>query len=144
MSFLKWETRDLNIHKSVALVRYVAQKISYAGPLGIEKKIGILKNSETRTAFLSDTSHPIRFYYVPIHCSWMNQIEIWFGVLNRQLIRHNSFKSVEELEMLIRDYITQYNNLFAHPYNWSYDDVPPLSNFSAEEMVRGEMVRGIV
>jgi hypothetical protein len=115
----------------------VAQKISYAGPLGIEKKIGILKNSETRTAFLSDTSHPIRFYYVPIHCSWMNQIEIWFGVLNRQLIRHNSFKSVEELEMLIRDYITQYNNLFAHPYNWSYDDVPPLSNFSAEEMVRG-------
>ena len=107
MSFLKWETRDLNIHKSVALVRYVAQKISYAGPLGIEKKIGILKNSETRTAFLSDTSHPIRFYYVPIHCSWMNQIEIWFGVLNRQLIRHNSFKSIEELEMLIRDYITQ-------------------------------------
>ena len=128
---------NLNIHKSVALVRYVAQKIGYAGPLGIEKKIGILKNSETRTAFLSDTSHPIRFYYVPIHCSWMNQIEIWFGVLNRQLIRHNSFKSVEEMEMLIRDYVTQYNNLFAHPYNWSYDDVPPLSNFSAEEMVRG-------
>ena len=108
---------NLNIHKSVALVRYVAKKINYPGSLGIEQKFGIIKNSETRTEFLSDTSHFIRFYYVPFHCSWMNQIEIWFGVLNRQLIRHNSFKSVEELEMLIRDYITRYNSLFAHPYN---------------------------
>ena len=128
---------NLNIHKSVALVQYVARKINYTGSLGVEKKTGILKNKETRTAFLCDTSHPIRFYFVPIHCSWMNQIEIWFGILNRQLIRHNSFRSVEELEMLIREYITQYNELFAHPYNWTYNNVPSVSNFSPVEMVVG-------
>ena len=130
---------NLNIHKSEALVRYIAEKINYTGSLGVEKKIGILKNKETRTAFLCDTSHSIRFYFVPIHCSWMNQIEIWFGVLNRQLIRHNSFKSVEELEMLIRQYIDQYNSIYSHPYKWNYNDVPYEKNFLAEQKVREKL-----
>lgn len=128
---------NLNIHRSVPLVQYIARKIGFKGDLGAEHRRGILKNQESRVKFLTDPSHSIRFYFVPIHCSWMNQIEIWFGLLNRQLIRHNSFKSLEDLEQLIREYVTQHNELFAHPYKWSYNGVPTVEKFSAEERLKG-------
>ena len=79
---------------------------------------------ETLSEFLSDESHAIRFVYVPIHCSWLNQIEIWFGTLHRRLLRWGSFKSVEDLEDSIRRFVAQYNEIWAHPYKWTYDDVP--------------------
>lgn len=72
---------NLNVHKSEELVRYVAEKIGFTGDLGVKGKCGILKDMESREAFLTDESHAIRFLFVPIHCSWMNQIEIWFGIL---------------------------------------------------------------
>ena len=77
-------------------------------------------------AFLSNPEHRICFYYAPIHCSWMNQIEIWFGIINKQLLKRKSFKSVEELEQCIRDYIVQYNKYYAHPFKWTYNDVPEI------------------
>ena len=115
---------NLNIHMSESLVLYVAKKINFQDDLGEKGKSGILKNKQTRAAFLADTSHRICFYYVPIHCSWMNQIEIWFGIISRQLLRRRSFNSVEELEQCIRDFIIQYNKYFAHPFKWKYNSVP--------------------
>ena len=53
--------------------------------------------------------------------SWLNQIEIWFGVLQAQLLRHHRYPSVEEMEESVRRYVEQYNRFFAHPYNWTYD-----------------------
>ena len=130
---------NLNIHRSEALVRYVAEKIGFTSDLGKPRKRGILKDMESRAEFLSDESHAIRFYFVPIHCSWMNQIEIWFGVLNRRLLKRESFTSVAMVEEAIRRFIKQYNELFAHPYNWKYDDVPEVKEYKAEELL-GVMV----
>lgn len=93
---------NLNIHRSEALVTYVAEKIGFTSDLGKPRKRGILKDMESRAEFLSDESHAIRFYFVPIHCSWMNQIEIWFGVLNRRLLKRESFTSVAMVEEAIR------------------------------------------
>ena len=90
---------------------------------------------KSREAFLSDESHAIRFLYVPIHCSWMNQIEIWFGILNRKLIRRTSFTSVEELQIKIRAFVKQYNELFAHPYKWKYNSVPEVKKHTVEELL---------
>jgi transposase len=51
----------------------------------------------SRAAFLSDETHRIRFVYTPKHTSWLNQIEIWFSILSRRLLKRGSFSSVTEL-----------------------------------------------
>ena len=106
---------NLNTHISESLVCYVAELIGYTEPLGKKGKCGIQKNKASRIDFLTNPEHRICFYYAPIHCSWMNQIEIWFEILNRQRLKRKSFESVKILEPNIRDYIVQYNKLFAHP-----------------------------
>lgn len=71
---------NLNTHKSVDLVIWLANEIGFKGDLGkyipnSNKSFGILKSQETRSRFLSDNAHRIRFVYTPKHCSWMNQID---------------------------------------------------------------------
>lgn len=114
---------NINTHMSEELVRYVAGECGITD-LGKKGRSGILKSKKSRAAFLRNRDHPLCFYYVPIYCSWPNQIEIWFGIINRQLIKRGSFTSVEELEQRIRYYVIQYNQYFAHPFNWKYDGVP--------------------
>jgi len=93
----------LNTHKSEALVCFVAEACAPSMELGRKGKSGILKSMETWADFLHDPSHRIRFVYTPKHSSWMNQIEIWFGIINRKLLKRKSYLSIEELEESIRD-----------------------------------------
>ncbi len=113
----------LNTHKSESLVRFVAESCNLDVELGEKGKRGILKNMESRAGFLHDPSHRIRFVYTPKHSSWMNQIEIWFGMINKLLLKRKSYISVEELEASILRFIEQYN-LTAHPFKWTYAGVP--------------------
>ena len=113
----------LNTHKSEALVRYVAEACGIDADLGQKGKTGILKNLQSREGFLHDPSHRIRFVYTPKHCSWMNQIEIWFGIINRKLLKRRSYTSIEEMKESIRRFIEQYN-LTAHAFRWTYAGIP--------------------
>ena len=84
---------NLNIHKSASLVYWVADESDLDIDLGEKEKSGILHNQPSRAAFLSDPTHRIVFHYTPKHCSWLNQIEIWLGILTRKLLRRGSFTS---------------------------------------------------
>lgn len=113
----------LNTHKSESLVRLVAEQCGITQDLCRKGKRGILKSLASSTEFLHDKSHRIRFVYTPKHCSWMNQIEIWFGIINRRLLKRKSYISVQELEESIRRFIEQYN-ISAKPFKWTYKCVP--------------------
>lgn len=111
---------QLNIHKSASLVRLVAACCQIDTGLGTKEKEGILKSMESRKAFLSDCTHRIRFVYIPKHTSWLNQIECWFSILVRRLLRRASFISTIELSTRILEFIDYFNRTMSKPFRWKY------------------------
>jgi hypothetical protein len=115
---------QLNTHKSASLVRLVASRCGLDQDLGIKGKEGILKSQKTRATFLSDKSHRIRFVYTPKHASWLNQIEIWFSILVRRLLKRASFSSKENLRQRLLQFIEYFNTTMAKPFKWTYTGYP--------------------
>ena len=115
---------QLNIHKSETLVHLVAQHCGIKQELGIKGKAGILKSMPTRAAFLSCADHRIRFVYTPKHTSWLNQIEIWFSILVRKVLRRGSFVSTAELQQRIEGFIAYFNETMARAFKWTYKGRP--------------------
>ena len=115
---------NLNTHQSVMLVLLVCVLCDLPLlSLGKPGKSGILKLQKSRRSFLEDSCHRIRFVYTPKHCSWLNQIEIWFNGLSRRVLRRGNGRSVEELQAKILHDIAFYN-ASARPMKWKYDGTP--------------------
>jgi transposase len=71
-------------------------------------------------------AHP-RFvaHFTPVHCSWMNPVEQWFGILRRKRLRSPNFADLAALQRAIHQFITEWNEI-AHPFRWtasSFDKV---------------------
>ncbi len=117
---------QLNTHQSETLVRLVDELCGLGVELGVKGESGLLKDLKSRRAFLEDPSHRIRFLYTPRHASWLNQIEIWFSILARRLLRRGSFQSIDELRRRVLAFIEYFNQTMAKPFRWTYQ-VRPLS-----------------
>ena len=115
---------QLNTHQSESLVVLVATHLNIPDDLGIKGKSGILKSKKTRTEFLQEETHRIRFVYTPKHASWLNQIECWFSILVRRLLKRGSFTSIQDLMQRILEFIDFFNKTMAKPFKWTYTGRP--------------------
>jgi putative transposase len=111
---------NLNTHCSESLVRFVTAESDLDIDLGKKGVSGILKSMKSRADFLSNPDHRIVFYYTPKHASWMNQVEIWFSILARKLLRKGNFTSKEDLRNKVMRFIDYYNETMAKPFKWTY------------------------
>jgi len=116
---------NLNTHCSESLVRYIATLEGiHQSTLGRKGKSGILQSMASRKAFLSDREHRVRFVFLPKHTSWLNQIEIIFGIVTRRVFRHSNFKSIGEMKQRLSNFIEYFNRTFAKPMHWTYTGRP--------------------
>jgi putative transposase len=114
---------NLNTHWTLALCRYLA-KDSGCWTKGLEKQ---LRTGKARRAFLSGGCPRHVVHFTPKHGSWLNQIEIGFGVLSRRVLRRGDVTSVADLTTKMLDYIAFSKAHFAHPYEWTYTGKPGVS-----------------
>ena len=70
---------------------------------------------------LGDASAGVHLHYTPTYSSWLNQVELWFSKIERDVIARGIFTSVTDLRRKLMRYIKHYNKI-ATPIRWSYAD----------------------
>jgi transposase len=113
-----WVMDNLNTHWSLDVCRLVARWCQV--PFEPHK----LQKGGQRRAFLSDPSHRHVFHFTPKHGSWLNQAELFFGVLHRRFLARGSFPSAKDFERRLERFLQDYNARHAHPYRWTYTGEP--------------------
>jgi hypothetical protein len=116
-----WVMDNLNTHWSLKVCQLFAQLN------GVPFEAKKLKRGAQRREFLTDPSYKHVIHYTPKHGSWLNQVELFFSVLQRRLIRRGNFLSKADLTRKILEYIDYYNAYKAHPYDWTYTGKPLVS-----------------
>ena len=106
---------NLASHSSYQLCQLVAKYSNSKCPP--EKELDkVIK----RRQWLQSKDKRIIFHFTPFHGSWLNMVEIWFGILNQKCL-NESFDSPESIYKAIYDFVDLWNLLLAHPFTWKYD-----------------------
>lgn len=106
---------NLASHASYALCELVAKYSEINCPK--EKE---LDTAPKRREWLQSKNKRIVFHYTPFHGSWLNMVEIWFGILNQKCLKE-SYDSPESMYNAIYAFINEWDTYLAHPFKWSYD-----------------------
>jgi transposase len=116
-------------HRAVELVDFL-EYLNWVFPV---RECGVLHvisdNLKTRTApetleWMEHHPGRVMWHFLPTHASWLNQVEIWFSVLQRKCLKRGSWCSYHELEQHILTFIRTHNQKWAHPYRWTYKGLP--------------------
>ena len=97
--------------------------VSHRFPDYLQKKIHIVLDnasahtSEEASKWLAEQGGRVVFHFTPTSASWMNQVEIWNGIITRQLIRRGTFSSVKILNHAIRQFTAAWN-ADPRPFQW--------------------------
>jgi transposase len=113
-----WVVDNLNTHWSLQACEILA---AVNGRPFLPRE---LRTGAQRRAFLSDPDYPHRFLYLPKHGSWLNQVELFFSVLARRLLKRGDFASAAAFAERLRRFLDEYNAHHAHPYRWTYVGEP--------------------
>jgi transposase len=71
-------------------------------------------------AFNQRHGHRFRFVYTPTHASWMNQVEIWFSILHRRVLKFGDFSSRRGQANRVEGFIKHWNRHEGHPFRWTW------------------------
>lgn len=82
--------------------------------------LSVHKNKEVKQ-WLEKKKRKITIHFTPTYSSWLNQIEIWFGILTKDVLKGAVWKSKEQLVTQIMQYIKTYNQTRTMPFKWKYD-----------------------
>ena len=112
--------------RSENFVAFLADLVGYTPP-GLELHCIVDNLSAHKTPLVAEflkSTPQVHLHFTPTHASWLNQVELFFSILERRLIRRGEFTSVEGLAERIIAFINDYNRR-AKPFRWTYDG-PPL------------------
>ncbi len=91
-----------------------------AGPIEVVWDNLNIHHGERWEKFNKKHEDRFRFHYTPLHASWVNQVELWFGILQRRCLQNGSFKSVDELRAAVGAFVAYWNDKAKHPFRWSF------------------------
>ena len=110
-------------HTSEAFVAFLGDLVaSQPREREIHVILDNLSTHKTRAVAAFLEAHPhVHLHFTPTYASWLNQVELWFGRIERDLLTRGIFTSVRDLARQIRRYIRHYNDI-AKPIRWKYCD----------------------
>jgi transposase len=92
-----------------------------------------IHKGERWTRFSERHGRRFHFHYTPLHASWVNQIEIFFGVVARRCLRRKSFRSTEELREHLMTFIKRWNTRDKKPFRWTFSGFPKVPSAAVAE-----------
>ena len=66
----------------------------------------------------------IKLHFTPTYSSWLNQVEIWFNILTKDVVKGGVWQSSEQLANQLMEYVKTYNQTRAKPFQWTYTGDP--------------------
>ena len=106
---------NLSTHRSYPFCQVVAELSGIMCP-----PEHVLCNQAKRVQWLGREDKRIVIHFTPYHGSWLNLVEIWFGIMGAKVLSE-SFQAPEQLMAALEAFVAEWNLLLAHPFRWSYD-----------------------
>jgi transposase len=122
-------------HTSAAFVEFLGDIVAAHPRREIHVIVDNLSAHKTKSvqAFL-DTHPRVQLHFTPTYASWLNQVELWFGKIERDLLARGIFTSIPDLARKIRRYIQRYNE-HPTPIRWTYSN--PAHRITTDSAVTG-------